>query len=60
MTDRVRVWCVQCAVSLDDAAAAHDGDGRPWHPDCMVAQVGADMAESMAIQEYIAWRRSRS
>jgi hypothetical protein len=59
MTDRVRVWCVQCAVSLDDAAAAHDGDGRPWHPDCMVAQVGADMAESMAIKGYIA-RRARS
>jgi hypothetical protein len=60
MTDRVRVWCVQCAVSLDATAAAHDSDGRPWHPDCMIAQVGADMAESMAIGYYIAWRRSRS
>jgi hypothetical protein len=56
MTDRVRVWCVQCAVSLDATAAAHDGDGRAWHPACMVAQAGADMAESMAIKEYIAWR----
>jgi hypothetical protein len=57
MTDRVRVWCVQCAVSLDDAAAAHDSDGRPWHPACMVAQVGADMAESMAIEQ---WMRERA
>jgi hypothetical protein len=59
MTDRVRVWCVQCAVSLDVSAATHDGDGRPWHHACMVAQVSADMAESMAIQQYIA-RRARS
>jgi hypothetical protein len=47
-------------VSLDDTAAVHDGDGQPWHPACMVAQVGADMAEIMVIQQYIARRKARS
>lgn len=60
MTERIRVWCVGCVVSLDAACAVHDGDGRPWHPACMIAQVGADMAESMAIQQCIAWRKARS